>query len=61
MPRISWDEGCGIKARAVKRGLARRSHEVVARLGVDEEAIAKRHRYLTIVVNGKPKFPTCGN
>lgn len=49
--RISWDEGWGIKARAVKRGRARRGHEVVARLGVDEKAIAKRHRYLTIVAD----------
>ena len=49
--RISWDEGWGIKGRAVKRGLARRGHEVVARLGVDEKAIAKRHRYLTIVAD----------
>jgi len=49
--RISWDEGWGIKARAVKRGLARRGHDVVARLGVDEKAIAKRHRYLTIVAD----------
>jgi len=49
--RISWDEGWGIKARAVKRGLARRGAEVVARLGVDEKAIAKRHRYLTIVAD----------
>ena len=47
--RISWDEGWGIKARAVKRGLARRRPEVVGRIGVDEKAIAKRHRYLTIV------------
>ena len=49
--RISWDEGWGIKGRAVKRGLARRGHEVVARLGVDEKAIAKRHRYLTIAAD----------
>src|SRR6185369_1445579 len=49
--RISWDEGWGIKGRAVKRGLARRGHEVVARLGVDEKAIAKRHRYLTSVAD----------
>jgi len=49
--RISWDEGWGIKARAVKRGLARRGAEVVGRLGVDEKAIAKRHRYLTIVAD----------
>jgi transposase len=44
--RISWDEGWGIKERAVKRGLARRGHEVVARLGVDEKVIARRHQYL---------------
>jgi transposase len=49
--RITWDEGWGIKARAVKRGLARRQQDVVARLGVDEKAIAKRHRYLTIVAD----------
>ena len=45
--RISWDEGWGIKARAVKRSRARRGPEVVARLG----AIAKRHRHLTLVAD----------
>lgn len=49
--RISWDEAWGIKGRAVKRGLARRTQEVVAYLGVDEKAIAKRHRYLTVVAD----------
>lgn len=49
--QITWDEAWGIKARAVTRGLARRGHEVVARLGVDEKAIAKRHRYLTVVAD----------
>ena len=49
--RITWDEAWGIKARAVARGLARRGHEVVVHLGVDEKAIAKRHRYLTIVAD----------
>jgi transposase len=49
--RISWDEGWGIKARAVKRGLARRGPAVVGRIGIDEKAIAKRHRYLTIVAD----------
>src|SRR6266545_3797997 len=49
--RISWDEGWGIKAQAVKRGLARRCPEIIVRLGVDEKAIAKRHRYLTIVAD----------
>jgi len=51
IPRISWDEAWGIKARAVTRGLARRGQEVVAHLGVDEKAIAKRHRYLTVVAD----------
>jgi len=49
--RVTWDEAWGIKTRAVKRGLARRGHEVVAHLGVDEKAIAKRHRYLTLVAD----------
>ncbi len=49
--QVTWDEAWGIKARAVTRGLARRGHEVVARLGVDEKAIAKRHRYLTVVAD----------
>jgi transposase len=49
--RITWDEGWGIKGRTVKRGLARRKQDGVARLGVDEKAIAKRHRYLAIVAD----------
>jgi transposase len=49
--RITWDEAWGIKARAVTRGLARRGREVVVHLGVDEKAIAKRHRYLTVVAD----------
>lgn len=49
--RITWDEAWGIKGRAVKRGLARRGAEVVPHVGVDEKAIAKRHRYLTLVAD----------
>jgi transposase len=49
--RITWDEAWGIKGRAVRRGLARRQQEVVAHLGADEKAIAKRHRYLTVVAD----------
>jgi len=48
---LTWGEGWGIKGRAVKRGLARRQQTVVSRLGVDEKAIAKRHRYLTVVAD----------
>ncbi len=49
--RVTWDEAWGIKGRAVQRGLARRGQTVVARVGVDEKAIAKRHRYLTVVAD----------
>jgi transposase len=49
--RISWDEAWGIEERAVRRGLARRGHDVVAHLGVDEKAIAKHHKYLTVVAD----------
>ena len=49
--RISWDEAWGIEKRAVRRGLARRGADVVAHLGVDEKAIAKRHTYLTVVAD----------
>jgi len=49
--RISGDEAWGIKSPAVRRGLARRPAEVVPHLGVDEKAIAKRHRYLTVVTD----------
>lgn len=49
--RITWDEAWGLKARAVARGLSRRTQDVMPHLGVDEKAIAKRHRYLTIVAD----------
>lgn len=42
--RLTWDEAWGIKERAVARGLSRRTRDVVAHLGVDEKAIAKRPR-----------------
>jgi len=49
--RITWDEAWGIKARAVARGLSRRPQDGVAHLGVDEKAIAKGHRSLTVVAD----------
>jgi transposase len=49
--RISWDEAWGIKERAVARGLRRRTQDAVAHLGVDETAITRRHRYLTVVAD----------
>jgi len=36
---------------AAKRGLAWRSAEVVPHVGLDEKAIAKCHRYLTLVAD----------
>jgi len=47
--RISWDEAWNIMERAVDRGLRAKGRRVIARLGVDEKAVAKRHRYVTLV------------
>jgi transposase len=46
---ISWDEAHHLMQRAVKRGRARKPRALARRIGIDEKAIAKRHRYLTIV------------
>jgi transposase len=48
---ISWDEAWGLMQRAVKRGQERKKERVVRRIGVDEKAAAKGHRYLTLVCN----------
>jgi transposase len=48
---LSWDEIHGIMQRAVRRGLARRAAEPIPRLGVDEKAFRKGHRYVTIVTD----------
>jgi transposase len=46
---LSWDEAHHIMVRAVARGLMRRPHEVPRHMGIDEKAIAKGHRYVTLV------------
>jgi transposase len=46
---ISWDEAHHLMQRAVARGRARKPRGLARRIGIDEKAIAKRHRYLTIV------------
>jgi transposase len=46
---LSWDEIHLIMERAVERGLARRQAEPVHRLGVDEKAFQKGHKYFTMV------------
>jgi transposase len=50
---ISWDEADGIKQRAVKRGLARKSPAVMPKLCVDEKGMGHGHNYLTIVAQVK--------
>jgi transposase len=47
--RISWDEAWNLMERAVTRGLRAKKRRVIAHLGVDEKAVAKRHRYVTLV------------
>lgn len=47
--RISWDEAWGLMERAVMRGRQRKARPVVRRIGIDEKAAAKGHRYLTLV------------
>jgi len=46
---ISWDEAHHLMARAVERGLARREHAPPRIMGIDEKAIAKGQRYVTMV------------
>lgn len=46
---LTWPQVHGIMERAVARGLARRSDEVIPYLGVDEKAFVKRHEYVTTV------------
>ena len=47
--RISWDEAWHVLERAVARGQRAKASRVPALMGVDEKAIAKGHRYLTLV------------
>jgi len=46
---ISWDEAWHLLERAVARGLARKESRVMRRVGVDEKAFRKRHRYASLV------------
>lgn len=46
---ISWDEAWRLMERAVTRGQRRKVPQVVRQIGVDEKAVAKGHRYLTLV------------
>ena len=46
---VSWDEAWNIMERAVERGQRAKQRRIIAHLGVDEKAVAKRHRYVTLV------------
>jgi transposase len=47
--RITWDEAWHLMERAVIRGRAAKGTQLPTHLGVDEKAIAKGHRYMTLV------------
>ena len=49
--QISWDEAAGIQARAVRRGLARRTLEPPVYVGVDETSFQRRHEYVSVVTD----------
>jgi transposase len=47
--RITWDEAWGVMQRAVIRGRQAKDGTVPEHIGIDEKAIAKGHRYMTLV------------
>lgn len=47
--RITWDEAWHLMERAVIRGRAAKGIEIPRQIGIDEKAIAKGHRYMTLV------------
>jgi transposase len=47
--RLSWDEAWHLMERAVARGQQAKKRRVIPYLGVDEKAVARRHRYMTMV------------
>jgi transposase len=47
--RITWDQAWHLMERAVLRGRAAKADALPRKIGVDEKAIAKGHRYMTLV------------
>jgi transposase len=47
--RLGWDAVDGIKARAVARGLERKSSAIPINISIDETSSKKGHHYLTII------------
>lgn len=48
---LSWDEAHHLMERAVARGLRRKEKRIPGQIGIDEKAVAKGHRYMTLVCN----------
>ena len=48
---LSWDRCWNALERAVNRGRLRKAHRVPSLIGVDEKAIARGHKYETLVYN----------
>lgn len=48
---ITWDEAQAIRDRAVQRGQSRKAAAVVPRIGIDEKAFKRGHKYMTVVCN----------
>lgn len=46
---VSWDKGWEVIERAVKRGRKRKPYRLPRRIGIDEKAIARGHRYESLV------------
>jgi transposase len=46
---ITWDEAHHLMTRAVSRGLSRKPKTIPSHIGVDEKAVFKGHKYMTIV------------
>lgn len=49
--KLNWHQVEAIKARAVKRGLARRQDEAIAYVGIDEKQFRSGHRYISSLVD----------
>ena len=47
--KTSWDETWGILRRAVARGQARKTAKPMPRIGIDEKAFRKKHKYITLI------------
>lgn len=48
---LGWDAVDGLMRRAVARGMRRRGKGLPKRLGIDEKAVFKRHKYCAIVTD----------